>query len=341
VTKYYFAGTTRIAMRKYTIPQNMSVEYFLGDHLGSTSITTDTNGAKVSEMRYKPWGEIRYSWTAGLSTTPVYELAKYTFTGQYSYTTDFGLMYYNARWYDPVSGRMAQADTIVPGGVQGLDRYAFVNNNPVNYTDPSGHCALKPGMKCPTNPKVTIPKSKRLSITLGTYVGDNYPKSQLERQEDIYEGGPVELLDSESQAAEDKNISSNANVYTTLIYNQDRDCYLDIVSVSVDNYSNYNVTVEYADISADADPVSSVIAPKFANDQDYAPNPLRIQPRGENGLMKVESQTSKSMLLTPSGNPSNPNNRFNLNFIDRLIVSIHLRYLPYPHRNFVIFDLTP
>ena len=50
VTKYYFAGTTRIAMRKYTIPQNMSVEYFLGDHLGSTSITTDANGAKVSEM---------------------------------------------------------------------------------------------------------------------------------------------------------------------------------------------------------------------------------------------------------------------------------------------------
>ncbi|HNN14489.1 MAG TPA: hypothetical protein PKL78_13080 [Anaerolineales bacterium] len=32
----------------------MSVEYFLGDHLGSTSITTDTAGAKISEMRYKP-----------------------------------------------------------------------------------------------------------------------------------------------------------------------------------------------------------------------------------------------------------------------------------------------
>jgi len=28
----------------------------------------------------------------------------------------------------------------VPGGVQGLDRYAYVNNNPLNYTDPSGHC---------------------------------------------------------------------------------------------------------------------------------------------------------------------------------------------------------
>jgi hypothetical protein len=34
---------------------------------------------------------------------------------------------------------MAQADTIVPGGVQGLDRYAYVNNSPLNYVDSSGH----------------------------------------------------------------------------------------------------------------------------------------------------------------------------------------------------------
>jgi len=52
VTKYYYAGGSRIAMRKYNIPQNMEVEYFLGDHLGSTSITTDSSGNKVSEMRY-------------------------------------------------------------------------------------------------------------------------------------------------------------------------------------------------------------------------------------------------------------------------------------------------
>jgi RHS repeat-associated protein len=70
------------------------------------------------------------------------------FTGQYSYGSDdatdlgssgFGLMFYQSRWYDPSLGRMAQADTIVPGGVQGLDRYAYVNNSPLNYVDPSGH----------------------------------------------------------------------------------------------------------------------------------------------------------------------------------------------------------
>jgi RHS repeat-associated protein len=143
ITKYYFAGASRIAMRKYTIPQNMLVEYFLGDHLGSTSITADANGAMVSEMRYKPWGAVRYSRTdPDLNTTPTYELPKYTFTGQFSYVTEFGLMYYGARFYDVSTGRFVSADTIVPTGTQGTqawDRYAFVNNNPVRYTDPTGH----------------------------------------------------------------------------------------------------------------------------------------------------------------------------------------------------------
>jgi RHS repeat-associated protein len=141
-TKYYFAGATRIAMRKYTIPQNMTVEYMVGDHLGSTSITTDTAGVKISEMRYKAWGETRYTWTnAPGNTSPTYELPKYQYTGQYSYTAEFGLHFYNARWYDSLTGRFAQADTMIPQsqGTQAYDRYAFVNNNPIRYTDPTGH----------------------------------------------------------------------------------------------------------------------------------------------------------------------------------------------------------
>jgi RHS repeat-associated protein len=151
ITKYYFAGGSRIAMRKYTIPQSMTVEYLFGDHLASTGLTADTAGAKVSEMKYKPWGEIRYSWTAGISTTPAYKLPSYSFTGQFSYMDDpstsgviegFGLMFYNARWYDPYINHFTQPDTIVPNpyNSQDWDRYAFVRNNPVRYTDPSGHC---------------------------------------------------------------------------------------------------------------------------------------------------------------------------------------------------------
>jgi RHS repeat-associated protein len=126
VTKYYYAGTQRIAMRT-----NGTLNFLIGDHLGSTSLTTSATGTVISELRYKAWGEERYASGA----TPT----NYTYTGQYSYTDDFGLMFYNARWYDSSLGRFAQADTLIPSGVQGYDRYAYANNNPIIYTDPSGH----------------------------------------------------------------------------------------------------------------------------------------------------------------------------------------------------------
>jgi RHS repeat-associated protein len=131
VTKYYYAGTQRIALRS-----NGVVNYLLGDHLGSTTLTTSATGTVISELRYKAWGEVRYA----SGTTPT----KYTFTGQYSYTADFGLMFYNARWYDSSLGRFAQADSIIPQGqgVQAWDRYAYSNNSPIMYSDPSGHCII-------------------------------------------------------------------------------------------------------------------------------------------------------------------------------------------------------
>ncbi len=51
-------------------------------------------------------------------------------------------MYYGARYYDPTLGRFLSANTIVPqaGNPQGLNRYSYVGNNPLKYTDPSGHC---------------------------------------------------------------------------------------------------------------------------------------------------------------------------------------------------------
>jgi RHS repeat-associated protein len=60
---------------------------------------------------------------------------------------ELGLYFYNARWYDPYLGRFTQADTISfaealpnPTDAKAFDRYAYVYNNPVMYSDPSGHC---------------------------------------------------------------------------------------------------------------------------------------------------------------------------------------------------------
>ncbi len=107
--------------------------YLLGDHLGSTSITANSSGNKLAELRYKAWGETRYIY----GTTP----KKRQYTGQVN-ETGIGLYYYGARWYDAALGRWAQPDAIVPvesQGIQAWDRYAFVNNNPLRYNDPTGH----------------------------------------------------------------------------------------------------------------------------------------------------------------------------------------------------------
>ncbi|MEI2692539.1 MAG: RHS repeat-associated core domain-containing protein [Anaerolineae bacterium] len=79
-----------------------------------------------------PWGETRF--TTG--TTPT----TWRFTGQREDAT-IGLYFYNARYLDPQLGRFIQPDTIVPapGNPQALNRYSYVLNNPLRYTDPSGH----------------------------------------------------------------------------------------------------------------------------------------------------------------------------------------------------------
>jgi len=65
-------------------------------------------------------------------------------------------LYYGARTYDPALGRFIQPDTIVPNPAnpQSLNRYAYVLNNPLRYTDPTGHsnqCAVA-GEGCLTLP---------------------------------------------------------------------------------------------------------------------------------------------------------------------------------------------
>jgi hypothetical protein len=82
ITKYYFSGASKIAMRKYIVPQTTTLTYLLGDHLGSTSLTVDADTGNKVETRYKPWGEVRFTTTD--KTIPT----RYTFTGQYSHISD-------------------------------------------------------------------------------------------------------------------------------------------------------------------------------------------------------------------------------------------------------------
>ncbi|WP_423222642.1 RHS repeat-associated core domain-containing protein [Candidatus Amarolinea aalborgensis] len=112
---------------------NGVVRWLATDHLGSTAVTANETGARIAELSYKPWGESRYSFGA----TPTLR----RFTGQVLDSVGGGLYFYNARYYDPALGRFIQADTIVPqpGNPQSLNRYSYVRNNPLRYTDPTGN----------------------------------------------------------------------------------------------------------------------------------------------------------------------------------------------------------
>ena len=141
---YYYAGGQRVAMRVKD-DTNDDTYFIFSDHLGSTGVTVDESGTSYSELRYKPWGDVRYESTPETPTD-------FTYTGQRSNTDSFGLMYYGARWYDPELGRFGSADTIVPVvNAAGYDRFAYALNNPVMYTDPTGHspgCYSADGMNC-------------------------------------------------------------------------------------------------------------------------------------------------------------------------------------------------
>lgn len=100
--------------------------YFTPDHLGSTTTLTDSTGSVVQQYRYSPFGETSRSTTVN---------NPFQFAGRENDET--GLYYYRARHYSPKWGRFVSQDPI---GFEGGDSnlYAYVGNNPVDFTDPTG-----------------------------------------------------------------------------------------------------------------------------------------------------------------------------------------------------------
>jgi len=134
--KNYFVDGKLVSVRtnEASFQENPIISYFIhSDHLGSTSWILDETGKVVSEERYYPYGNTRH--IAGNS------LIERKFTGQVSDVKETGLYYYNARYYNPIIAKFTQADSINDQ----LNRYAYVGNNPVNATDPTGNMMDKGG----------------------------------------------------------------------------------------------------------------------------------------------------------------------------------------------------
>ncbi|MEX2498982.1 MAG: RHS repeat-associated core domain-containing protein, partial [Wenzhouxiangellaceae bacterium] len=122
--------------------------YLHRDHLGSIVAISDEAGQVVTWMAFDPWGQRRnadawHPWNAPPSVylNAMLAITPRGFTG-HEHVDSAGIIHMNGRIYDPNLGRFLQADPFVED-TSTLNRYTYVHNNLLAYTDPSGYFSLK------------------------------------------------------------------------------------------------------------------------------------------------------------------------------------------------------
>ncbi|WP_019909195.1 RHS repeat domain-containing protein [Paenibacillus sp. HW567] len=123
----------RVLVKKEKKDNNFLKDYYyLYNGHGDVTQIVDTSGKVVNSYSYDEWGNIT-NQTEGISNP-------FKYTGEI-YDEETGLYYLRARYYDPNIGRFLNEDTY-EGQIDNplsMNLYTYVENNPINFTDPSGH----------------------------------------------------------------------------------------------------------------------------------------------------------------------------------------------------------
>jgi RHS repeat-associated protein len=135
-TIYYYLGAKMVAMKRVNYATGNGQYRMVGDHLGSTTLIVNSASTPsvVHRQYHKPYGEVAWESPQGGSLTT------FGYTGQ-RLDKESGLMYYGARYYDPVLAHFVSADPTVPDVSNPIDmhRYLYTRSNPLRYNDPSGY----------------------------------------------------------------------------------------------------------------------------------------------------------------------------------------------------------
>ena len=123
------------------------------DHIGSIAAKTDDKDGSLT-IRFhanEPWGRRQETHWGGqiyetLSGTELDEQTYATARGftDHEHLDGVGLIHMNGRVYDPIVGRFVSPDPWIqdPENSQSFNRYSYVWNNPLKYTDPTGEVTL-------------------------------------------------------------------------------------------------------------------------------------------------------------------------------------------------------
>ena len=143
---YIMANGRAVAVFVERSSQYNYVRYLTHDHLGSTDgIVTETGVMQVAES-FSAFGERRdpIDWIGDPSAGDQILIANRMDRGYTDHINleKSSLIHMNGRVYDAEIGRFLSPDPYVfqPMNTQGFNRYAYVQNNPMRYTDPSGFC---------------------------------------------------------------------------------------------------------------------------------------------------------------------------------------------------------
>ena len=145
-----FALLSGASEHKYTIGDvivtrkafgGLERHYLHKDHQGSVIAITDDEGDVVSQAVYDPFGKKSAVYVSSVfSGTFITEPTQMGYTGHRE-VASLGIVDMLGRIYDAKIGRFLQADPFVQdeNNSQSYNRYSYVMNNPMSYTDPSGY----------------------------------------------------------------------------------------------------------------------------------------------------------------------------------------------------------
>ena len=125
--------------------------YLHKDHLGSTTTITNASGSVVQHINYDAWGKQNRFHTSGSLISLLEQQSPAESKGYTGHKELSGLdiIHMNGRIYDPTLGRFVQADPFIqfPNNSQSYNRYSYVLNNPMSFTDPTGYFSFSGFLK--------------------------------------------------------------------------------------------------------------------------------------------------------------------------------------------------